>query len=480
MSIIQNNVASSATGADKGLSASYLGTLWQSLGSVANNNIMPAWKRTVTNVFGTTRLTSWIDMNSTVSTRPSTTYYHREQGYAQDALTIASTTSGAAGASVTLTITAGSLAGTKSPVETDFTIFFKDGSQGQVTAVPAENQLTVAPALSTQAISVTAGDQIIYAPARFVLDGSCMGNSSVSVLPTTFSNTMQEVRLDEEITDQSWVSFSKEITFTEWAAGDGQSYPCWTTATLKNREIQFHNARELVLLIGKGYTNSTLTSGGYTSTTGVIPTIQAYGNIQPYFAGAGIQISDFEDMCIQMEKQHAPREYIVSAGIEANNDIFKCVKDYFPNGAVTYGAFPSGVMNINTGAMTADGKETAISWGFTSVGLMGRTFHLQNNEIFNHPSFLGAAGFNYIGNAILMPATKTTNAGQEVGYVETVRLEGMCNGTLGYQHTVSDGTGMVSGSFYVPLTCRRIVFTWVDMFGVEVFGARQLFMLQRS
>jgi hypothetical protein len=479
MSIVQSNVASSATGADKGLTTPYLGTLWQSLGSVANNNIAPAWRREVTNVFGTTRLISMIDMFSSVSTRPSTTFYHREQGYAQDALIIQTTTSGAAGASVTLTITSGSLAGTKSPVAEGFTVVFKDGSYGQITSVPTESTMVVAPALSTQAISVTAGDSLIYAPASSVLEGSCMGNSAAQVLPTTFTNTMQQVRLDEEITDQAWVSFSKEITYTNWAAADGKSYPCWTTAALINRETQFHNAREVVLLMGRSYSNTTLTTAGYQGTNGIIPTIQSYGNIQPYFAGAGVQIDDFEDMCIQMEKQHAPREYIVSAGIECNRDIFKCIKEYFPNGAVTYGAFPNGQMNLETGkSMTS--QETAIQWGFTSVGLMGRTFHLQNNEIFNHPSFLGAGGYNFIGSAILMPATKTTNAGQEVGYVETVRLEGMCNGTLGYQHTVTDGTGMVSGQYYVPLTCRRIIFTWLDMFGVEIFGARQLFMLQRS
>lgn len=457
---IQNNIASSLTGADLGLNATYLGTLWQ-------NNLIPAWKKDVLNVFGTSRLTSWIDMNSTVSTRPATTFYHKEQGYMQDVLVASGAASGAAGAAVTITITAGSLAGTKSPVAEGFTIIFKDGSVGQITDIASEATMEVTPALSTQAISVADGESFIYAPASNVLEGSCSGNSATQVLPTTFTATMQSVRLDETITDDAWVSFSSEINYFEWGAADGKSYPCWTAAALINRETQFHNARELTALTGRSFSNTSLTGSGYLGTNGVIPVIQTNGNIQPYFAGAGVQIADFEDVCIQMEKQQSPREYISSGGVEFNRDAFKAIKDYFPNGAVSYGAF-------------GGSQENAIEWGFTSVGMMGRTFHLQNNEIFNHPSFLGAAGFNFIGSSILMPATKTTNAGQSVGYVELPRLSGNCNGTLGYQHYVVDGTGLMMKSNFLPTTCRRAVFTWFDKFGVEVFGGRQLFMFQRS
>ena len=79
-----------------------------------------------------------------------------------------------------------------------------------------------------------------------------------------------------------------------------------------------------------------------------------------------------------------------------------------------------------------------------------------------------------------MPATKMTSGGQEVGYVETPRLAGSCTPVLGYQHYVVDGTGIMQQGYFRVTNCRRAVFTWWDTFGVEVFGARQLFLMERA
>jgi hypothetical protein len=457
---LQNNIASSLSGADLGISATYFN-------SVEAANIHPYYKREIIQPFGTNRLTSWVAMNSTPSTRPAMSFNHEEVGWMQEPIYSSGVVAGAAGASVTITLTAGSLVGTKTPVAVGFTVLFKNDVFGEITSIPAENQIVVAPAKTTDVISVKANEAFIFYPASFVNEGSCAGNSMLRTLPTNFSGSMQFVRLDETITDEAYASFSDQVTFFDWAAGDGTTQKCWTSAVLIDREIQLHNAIELVALTGMSFTNGTLTALGHRGTNGIIPTIKTYGNLMPYDKNAGFQINDIKDMYKQMEKNKAPKEYIFSTGVDLSVELFDAVKNYFPNGAISYGAFGGSSAN-------------AIEMGFNSVAFNNRTFHFQGNEVFTHPSFLGAPNFNYLGAAVVMPATKMMVGGQEVGYIETPRLKGTCTPVLGYDHWVVDGTGIKQTGFLRATNCRRMVFSWWDTIGVEVFGARQLYFVQGS
>lgn len=463
---IQNDIASSLSGNTLGVNATYFNAVEQA-------NIHPFYKRDIISVFGTSRLTSWIDMNSTPSTRPAVSFNHEEVGWSQDPIYASAPASGLAGAPVTITLTAGSLAGgTASPLSVGFTVLFKNDTFGEVTAIPAENQVTVTPS-QNQIISVAANEAFIFAPASFVAEGSCAGDSSLRFPPVNFNSTMQFIRLDETITDQAYASFSQEVTFYNFAAADGTSSPCWTHSMLIDREVQLHNARELVLLTGQQYTNAGLTSLGHQGTNGVIPVIKTAGNYQPYDKNAGFQISDIKDMYITMEKNHAPRSYMFSMGVDLSVSLYDAIKDYFPNTQVGYEVFD--------GMKGKDGETNemkSIAMGFNAVKFNNRDFFFQGNEIFTHPSFLGAPGFNYTGAAIAMPMSKMMNGNNEVGYVETPRLQGQCSPVLGYRHWVTDGTGIINSAYLGVTPCRRMVFSWWDSFGVEVFGARQLYFLQ--
>ena len=102
-------------------------------------------------------------------------------------------------------------------------------------------------------------------------------------------------------------------------------------------------------------------------------------------------------------------------------------------------------------------------------------------EVFNNPVFLGADGFNYIGGAIVMPASDTVDGGGgNVKYVELTTLANQnCDTVLGYDHYVVDGTGQFQTGYFRPTSCRNATFTWFTTQGVEVFGAKQLFMIKR-
>jgi hypothetical protein len=463
---IANNIPSSLTGSDLGVSATYFGTVF-------NSYIIKDYDRQVYKMYGTDRLTNWIDMNSTPTFRRATTFYHVEEGRIQEAL-VANAAAAAAGAGlpVTITLTAGSLVGgTKSPVAVGFQIVFKDGSVGQISAVPSESTLTIEPALATQTISVAQNEQFIFIPVSYVGEGSCAGNSGLRYPPVEFSNTMVTARLDETITDEMFASFSEQVRYIDFYDPKTDStVKCWTTSMLDNRWVQFHNGRELAGLLGKSFTNTTLsTTAGIKGTTGLIPSIQSYGNIQPYAAVAGFQITDLEDMTITMEKNHSPSEYAGWIGIELNRDFQKATKDWFTNTGTTFGAF-------------GGSQDMAKMYGFNSISVMNRTFHMHNMDVFNNPAYLGAAGFNYIGGGIFLPMTSTLDGNsQPMQYIKTVRLQNSsCNVTFGYDHSVVDGTGFVNPSEFRPTSCRRAVFTWVDKFGWEITGAKAMFLVQRS
>ncbi len=244
----------------------------------------------------------------------------------------------------------------------------------------------------------------------------------------------------------------------------------WYNAELDRIQLEFINNREVYGITGQQVTNATIVAANGLGTTGVIPAIKAYGNLNNYSKVAGFQISDFQDMTVTMEKNQSLREYQIWDGVELDNDLQNTLKDFFPNGAISYGSF-------------SGGKEEAIGFGYTSISMYNRTWHLHDMEIFNRPDFLGAA-FNsgdYIGSAIVLPSGSTIGEkGQSVDYIGRATLEG--NGfEYGYDHWVVDGMGWFTGMpFARPTTERAVTFCWADAFGMEINAAKQLFYIQRT
>lgn len=425
------------------------------------------YKRAVTQTYGSDLLTSWMDMNSTQTRRAASTFYHLEWDRLNTPITTTGG-SGAAGAAVTLTINSGYIAsGAYDPVAVGYSVF--DGTytyyvSAKNDTVANTHTMTLVPPTAAVAISIASGQSLMILPIVQVGEGSCVTPNSIRGDGVVFSNTLQPVRRDFCITDIAALSFSESVTFWDLLNPlTGRSDKVWFHSELGRTEVEFRNAMEVAFLTGLQLTNTTLTTLGLQGTTGVIPSIKAYGNTKSYAQGVGFQISDFKDMQLVMTKNQSSKEYIWSGGAELNMQVQDLIKEYFPNGAVTYGAFGGSMDN-------------ALKWGFTSIGFNNRTIHFQNNEIFNNPSWLGNSAFNYIRSAIVMPAGKMSNAaGEQVNYIEKVVLAG--NGLDGgYQHYLRDGTGFFSDT-HIP-DCRTATWTWWTTMGAEIFAAKQLFYVQ--
>lgn len=446
--------------------------------AVHPTQVHPFYNRLVFNAYGKNTLMGWIEMQSTRVTKPAMTFLHVENDRLQLPITSATTVSGAAGAAVTVTIGPSSSylnSGTYDPIQPGYKLY--DGQYYYTvdsvnTAVAFAHTMVVYPDLSTVALSFTAGQQLFVNKQVAVLEGSTKSKNSLWGDGVVFTNTMQGFRRDEEFTGQALNQFSDSVTFFNYTNPvTGEAESVWSQAELDRVMLEMKNNKEVYCITGQATTNSYVTSTYGLGTTGVIPAIKAWGNTKNYSKSAGWQISDFEDMSILMEKNNSVDTYLMWDGIELSNDTDLAIKDFFPNGAIDYGS-------------VGGNQQAAVQLGFTSFGAFGRTFHRHKMEIFNNPSFLGAAfsttGSDYIGNAIVLPAGKAQGVGGGQGqYINSCTLAG--NGyEYGYNHWVVDGMGYFNNSMYRPTDKMSVLFCFADNYGIEVNAAKQLIYVQRG
>lgn len=461
--IVQQGIASSLTSAtDKGLTYSFV------TGALATQ-FHPFYKQFVTNTYGNQRLTSWVEMYGANGVRPNRNFRHVEKGRLQEPLIAnAAAGPGAAGAAVTITLNAACLVnGTLNPLAVGMIVYFNNKTVGQVTAVPAANQITVTPYGATQSISVGIGEQFFYSTALVVGEGAVMGNSGLTYPPVEFLSSMDIFRYDETFTEEEMVAINQSIELYPFVNSEtGETIYLQYQSQIKDAEIMFLNSRELYLASATVASNAAITNTGVKGVTGIIPTIISSGTNKQYQNLVGFQISDLQDMSLVAKRNNSPMEYMWWGGAELNNQLQVSVKDWFPNGAVTYGAF-------------GDSQSEAIKFGYTSISAFDMTWHIKSLPLFMNPSFHGAAGMPYPRSAIVCPATDTfNNASQPVKYIEIVHLgnpEGM---NLTYQLQIVDGTGLLNKSQYPATNTSRCTFTWKDTVGAELTAAKHLFYVE--
>ena len=174
---------------------------------------VPDYYKSTLYKYGSENLSGFLDMFGTTTYRNDITYFHEEKDRLTPTLIVNSAVSGAAGAAVTITLAAAShvINGTKSPVQPTFKVLFKDGSLGTVTAkseaVNNAHTITVAPELSSQAISVAAGEQIAVLAFNAVGENNTQQKSMLDVPGTIYSNTMQIFRADFKVTGTMLAAF---------------------------------------------------------------------------------------------------------------------------------------------------------------------------------------------------------------------------------------------------------------------------------
>ena len=133
-------------------------------------------------------------------------------------------------------------------------------------------------------------------------------------------------------------------------------------------------------------------------TEGLLPFIESKGQSMDLGSSA-ITMADFDAAVKSLDKFRGAKEMALYAGINLSLDIDDLL--------ASQGAYAAGGANYGT---FANNKDMALNLGFNSFSRGGYTFHKKTYDLFNHPSLLGADGFNYNGYGMCIPMDSQRDA----------------------------------------------------------------------
>lgn len=181
-----------------------------------------------------------------------------------------------------------------------------------------------------------------------------------------------------------------------WVMVDG--VPRWGMKGEKDAMTRILNNREMTLMFNPGLSNATISNNYATDGTpismakGVVQQIIERGNTLSYSAVTGITLADMEDLVEVMDKQKCSKVNLFCMGINLATQWNREFRDVTKNGAITYGMF-SGQAAKN------------IDLTFEQVTVSHKyTFIPKVIDAFNDLQTLGASGFNFVSEGMILPA----------------------------------------------------------------------------
>ena len=376
----------------------------------------PVVDGTLTRRYGNQNITGFLEMQGSMNGVSAIQYNHFEEDWIQDVVEVVGQAAGAAGAIVTFTVatpyqyqypgTSGTTAqapyivgsesgfpvsgGTTNPVRLKDVLLFPDGTEALVTAVTS----------TTFACYPTQTGASIPATTTNVTQIVIAGNAheEQSDQPASRNTTLIRYTNNMQIFKGNSTASGTEMGVQTWFQApdqNGRMGWLWYFKAQLDEKDRFENEREIQMLTGQKISNATLAAivPTTTKTEGLIPFIVNYGNVQTYSQVSGIQLADFESAVVTLDKNRGAKENTVWCGINLSQGVDRFMRDTMKNGAISYGAFDGS-------------KEKAISFNFSSFELTGYTFHKKTYDLFNHPRYLGAAGFSYQYMGLIIPADK--------------------------------------------------------------------------
>jgi hypothetical protein len=186
------------------------------------------------------------------------------------------------------------------------------------------------------------------------------------------------------------------------------------------------NFTDLTLLVGKSlastalselYVDGTLGDSGASTTNGAITQALDGGNTLNYSNITGVTLSDLYDYNTVIDKESADKENMVNLGIDIDQQLDRELGDRVTNGAISYGTF-------------SFDQEKAINLNFSKVRLGAFTYHKRTLNCFNDKQTLGADGYGYSYEGLMLPLgmSKVVGDGAEAGsIVPTLRKRYLAN-----------------------------------------------------
>lgn len=333
---------------------------------------------------------------SVVETGTSSTkqFFHYEKGRAFASGTVNANVTGAtAGASVTVTLAAGSYtnAGTESGFRTNEIGFVgSTGVKFQVGVITrTTNAFTVVlkPTNSTQTLaSAGQASTILATESLFLVGNQAAGEASTSMdslnsLIYKITGSTTEIRDDYPITDVAKMN-STPINF----GGGSYSYYKLGQTELNKRFIYYE---ENAVIEGVNTSNLTNGSGG---TLGVIPQYQASAPTVDYTIGA-MGIGDLQALARVQQYQGVDKEVHILQETNQQDDVDTAIFGKYNNGAIRY-------------ASVGGEERAAVAYGFKSFNVKGITQHFYVYKNFSPQAVYGlspALGYSRANFGVSIP-----------------------------------------------------------------------------
>lgn len=354
-------------------------------------------------------------------------YEHYEERFIHDTFLIgANSSAGAAGASVTITVSPNSIAHYGAiyylyPRLWDTVLFQTSGGEvtASVTAVTNNNNGTATIKVTPNGLlsnipALTTGLEIVIISNGWA-EGSTQPPGRLSGTDH-YINHVQIVKeslnaTGSEMTNQDWFD-----TLQEDDGGQkkilgyvmkGQIDLDYRIAMLASNALLFQQPTDNT---NTDLQDTTTPTNAFVKTTeGLIPATRRAGNTVPYTPGL-FSTTKFNTMIKIQDREFCGNDVLGLLGIDLHLEIEDTFVDYFKETEISY--VVNGIFKGN--------EELATSVGFTSFRKGSRTFNFQRMGIFSHPKVGGASGYNFSKMGLFLPIDmkkdyKTGNAIPSIG-----------------------------------------------------------------
>ena len=220
------------------------------------------------------------------------------------------------------------------------------------------------------------------------------------------------------------------ITWVQFKGQNGVTSPHWRVKGEADTWKRFENFKELSLLIGEKITNPVIIDAQATALTpilateGLIPGILSGGITSNYTSLLGWTLADAQVLAKNLDKQKGSKYNMLYAGFDLSTQIDDELGDRLKNGGVTYGNFDLD-------------EEKMIALEFGTFSIAGYKFMKKTYDVFNDLQTLGAAGYTYSFEGIVIPMDSrnmTDQYGEKLN-VESLRIRYMQGRDLKVSYT---------------------------------------------
>tara|TARA_R110001606_G_scaffold6316_2_gene28479 strand:+ start:9170 stop:10582 length:1413 start_codon:yes stop_codon:yes gene_type:complete len=417
---------------------------------------------TLVHPFGNQMISGFCEMTMAMNGIKNNEYIHVEDDYIKEVVKLASNAlAGLAGAEVSHTIAAAykwdaSNAGgayvatgntTTYPVRVNDVLMFANRVKGLVTSVTGA-AYTVVPLNSADAIPAVATTDTIIIAYNLVGEASSQRTSSSKTV-FEYKNMIQTLRNDHKVTDRETAT----ETWFDNLGKDGNSSG-WYNEAVYNAYKVLMVELEQSMLIGDQVTNTTLadTSGFATviGSQGLIPWMEAYGNVEAYTAGS-FALDDFDSLVAKLVKYEGSRKNTMWTGHTLSVEIDNLMRTTagLTSGGISYNGTPS--------------DQRSVAFGFGEITYGGFSFDKKHLSIFDKPWGLGADGQKFTNMGLVIPSDNVIvpQFGGGTSSVPSLRLNYLetKGSNMGFRQWETGGLAQIPTSdvaeLNVHMTCDR-------------------------